>query len=490
MNRILSKVIAHFTVITVCAAMCMLAACATKSSSTAIASAGAAASGSGAASSGAGAGAPANDSLTTIDMPSGGHITYGPLTGQGNLQDAMIFMLKMIHGHFGDRPQIGQFFQARGTSSLATFFNLTAKNYGNKPLSGLVIVSMAPGTQPSAALMYDDTSHFGQSVSPMLKKLSEVWQADVAKGRQASNGGNVTPASAAPVPPLHQTTFADNSGSIGLPDGWKIDRARSGGVMAEGPKGETVILSLVRTMYDPTTPQGQRMIQSYSRGGRGMPFGTGIAPYGDLVRAYMALATQGNQSVNRPAPTLNIISNQKLQIPPNEGFGILIMGDLDVHDGKGPSTASIQITSGLHRDPSRWIMTVNQVSVPKALADAEWPTMNAIVASWRQNGQVIQAQTNQVIAQIHQIGANAKAQADAAHAQEDAHNASVQAHWDAMDKQSKNFQDYILDQSSVVDNKTGQRGTISNQSANLLVAADPNRFEIVPQQDWIKGRDY
>jgi hypothetical protein len=51
-------------------------------------------------------------------------------------------MLRNIHGHFGDRPQIGKFFQTRGSDSIATFFTLTAKLQGNKPMAGLVIVSL------------------------------------------------------------------------------------------------------------------------------------------------------------------------------------------------------------------------------------------------------------------------------------------------------------------------------------------------------------
>jgi hypothetical protein len=432
----------------------------------------------------------ADDSLKTINNPGGGQIIYGPLLGgESSLPDAMVSMLRNVHARFGERPQIGKFFQARGSNSVATFFTVTAKTQGGKQIAGMVIVSMPSGSKPSGALLYDDADRFNMTANPMLKKLNEVWQGDVAHA-VASRQSNGAPSREGPVQPLHTAQFPDNSGSIGLPAGWKIDRARAGGVMAEGPKGEMVILSLVRTMYDPSTPQGQRMIQSFNRSGRGMPFGTGIAPYGDLVRAFMALSTQGNQSAGLPAPTLNVISSQKLQIPPNVGFGVLVIGDLDLRNGKGTMLSSIQITSGLHRDPAGWIITVNQVSVPKALADEEWPTMTAIVGSWRQNGAVIQAQTDQVIAQIHRTGENAKRQADAAHASEDAHNAGVQAHWDAMDKESKNFQDYQLDQSVVVDGKTGARGTISNQYADLLVKADPNRFQIASSQDLLKGRDY
>src|SRR5664279_2653200 len=74
------------------------------------------------------ASAESSDALKIINIPGGGQVVYGLLTAQNSMADAMVFMLKQVHGHFGDRPQIGKFFQARGSNSTAVFFNLTAKN--------------------------------------------------------------------------------------------------------------------------------------------------------------------------------------------------------------------------------------------------------------------------------------------------------------------------------------------------------------------------
>jgi hypothetical protein len=322
----------------------------------------------------------ADDAMRTINNPGGGQIIYGPLPGETTLQGAMVAILRNIHTHFGDRPQIGKLFQTRGSDSLATFFSVNAKTQGGKEIDGMVIVSMPSGSKPAIAVLYDDADRFNKTINPMLKKLNEVWQTNVAKaGSSAQSNG--APSREGAVQPLHQVTFPDNSGSIGLPDGWKITRARLGGVAAEGPRGEMLVLSLVRTMFDPSTPQGQQALQAINRSGRGMPFGTGIGRYGDLVGAFMWLSTQGNQEMHLPQPTLNVTSTQRLQIPQNQGLGVLIIGEMDLKNGKGPMTSSIQITSGPQRDPSRWLITVNQISVPKALADEEWPTMTAMVGS-------------------------------------------------------------------------------------------------------------
>src|ERR1700732_125500 len=94
--------------------------------------------------------------LKTIDNPGGGQIVYGPLTNVTSMRDAMAAMLHNVHGHFGDKPHIGKLFQTKGSDSVATFFQLTAKNQGNKPIAGMVIVCIPEGAKDgAAAVLYD-----------------------------------------------------------------------------------------------------------------------------------------------------------------------------------------------------------------------------------------------------------------------------------------------------------------------------------------------
>ena len=59
-----------------------------------------------------------------------------------------------------------------------------------------------------------------------------------------------------------------------------------------------------------------------------------------------------------------------------------------------------------------------------------------------------------------------------------------------LDWSSKVTQNYILDRSVVKDNEWDERGTVGNRFADSLVKANPDRFEIVPNQEMIRGRDY
>src|ERR1019366_8890777 len=201
---------------------------------------------------------PAQGGLKTVDNPGGGQFVYGSLTNQLSQSDAMVFMLRQVHGHFGDRPQVGKLFQSRDGSSLATFFTLTAKTQGNKSMAGLVIVSMPKGSTPQAAVLYDDVKRFATTEPSMMKTLGALLQPDGAMHNSAAQGRR---GSAAPTPPstgeqLFPATAGDNSAVISLPAGWKVTGVSGGQLTAEGSHGEMVGLGLLyQGIFDPRNPQ-------------------------------------------------------------------------------------------------------------------------------------------------------------------------------------------------------------------------------------------
>jgi hypothetical protein len=72
----------------------------------------------------------------------------------------------------------------------------------------------------------------------------------------------------------------------------------------------------------------------------------------------------------------------------------------------------------------------------------------------------------------------------------DAQSSANDAHNDNIDRSSKAFQDYVLDRSVVRDTENGERGTVTNNYADSLVRGNPDRFQLVPNQNLIKGKDY
>ena len=432
----------------------------------------------------------ADDGLKFIHNASGGEIVYGPVSGQSTLPGAMGFMLKRVHGHFGDRPQVGKFFRTKGSSdSIATSFTLTAKTNGNGPISGLVIVAMPAGQRPSAAVIYDQAERFKTTAGPMMKKLNEAWNADAP--REAKPGpGQTGPGSAGPAGhalPLHQTAFPDNSGSIGLPEGWQITSGQQGTIFAQGPNDEGLVMGMYVPVLDPGNPQQRQMIQMETQGGRQPLPGMYVAiPYGgDPFKTFVSISAQLHAKQRKPPASIELINAESLGNNCTH-----LKTHIDQHDGKGVLFASTTMCVLQPFMPGSYAVTLNQVALPENLLEKEKATLQAMYLSYKTNDAVINAESRQAIDNIHAIGERAKIQADASHAAWDIHQQAYNNQQESQDKRSQAFSNYLLDQTVVQDNQRNERGTVYNQYADSLVKADPNRFQYVNTQDFLKGIDY
>ncbi len=427
------------------------------------------------------------DALTVIDNPGGGQIVYGTLPGESSFGGGLATMLKSVHGHFGDRPQVGKFFQARGSDSVAAFFTLTAKNQGGKPIAGLVIVSMPQGSQPAAAVLYDEAARFPRSGPSMLLKLNEAWQSAARKAASMSRGPAATPtARQTTAEPLRMATAGDRSASIGLPPGWQLTSVIGGQLVASGPNGEAIHLGLMyQQIQDPRARRNPWMASP--RGGT-RPL---VCAYGgDLFSSYVDLTNQVRQNRHLPAATFRLTSSQNLPPTQFEQRVIQAMYEVDLHDGKGQRKGSVRVGAMATRGLPTWAMTVSGSNAPVAVAEAENPTILAMIRSYSQDAKVIAGETKAVIDNIRAIGRAAQARAQAQSAANEAHNRAFDAHMDDIDRHSKSFQNYLLDRSQVQDSGLHARGTLSNPSADALVRADPNRYKILSTQDFLKGVDY
>src|SRR5580693_159865 len=66
----------------------------------------------------------ARAALKTINSPQGGKIIYGQVAGETTEAGAMASLLRMLHTQYGAKPQVGKFFEAKGTQSVAAFFSV------------------------------------------------------------------------------------------------------------------------------------------------------------------------------------------------------------------------------------------------------------------------------------------------------------------------------------------------------------------------------
>lgn len=424
----------------------------------------------------------AEDSFKMIHQPGGGQIVYGEIASESTLKGGMVSTLRRLHEQFGDRPQVTRFFRTKGSDdSVATFFTLTAKRQGNKPIAGLVLVAMPAGQPVSGAVLYDEADHFHASMGPMMKKLNEVW------GHAAQDSGRGPKAAAGHVRPLHVTAFPDNSGSIGLPDGWHITAAQQGVMHAAGPNKESAHIGVYVPVMDPTNPQQRQMIQMETQGGRvplpgmyvAVPYGT--QPFPLLQEISKQLAAKQHQQ----PPALEMMDAQ------DKGNNCTLFKlHLDAHDGNGRMFSNIYMCVMKPFMPGSYAVSFNQTVLPESLVEEETPTLEAMFQSYKTNDQVINAETQTNIDNIHEIGRRAAIQRDASNAAWDTHQKAYYAQQDSQDKRYQAFDSYILDQSVIRDTQENAHGTFYNSDAEAIVKSNPNLYEYVPTQDYVKGIDY
>jgi hypothetical protein len=233
------------------------------------------------------------------------------------------------------------------------------------------------------------------------------------------------------------------------------------------------------------------MIQMETQGGRvPLPGGYVAIPYGtDAVRAFLAAAQQLNQKARKPQMSFQVTSTKRLGSLGGGGDCTLVEGTMDRHDGTG--TLYSENTVCMNPPMSgNWMLTIYQANIRQDMVQQEKPTLEAMASSYKMNGAVMNEESQAVISQIHQIGADTTARINASHEAFDRKLADDRANEDVRDRANQNFSNYQLDRTVVQDSQTGERGTVFNKYADSLVQNDPNRFQYVPTQDMLKGIDY
>jgi len=420
----------------------------------------------------------AEDALNVIDAPGGGHVVYGPVQASSP-QSAMGIMLRNVHRRFDAVPTVGKVFQSRDGQTYGAFFTLTAKT-SHEALAGLVIVAVSAGKggEPAGAVLYDSAARFAKTEPLLMHDLVDGWRREVAKG------GAPAAATAAPssgVPALSPTRFPDGSGAVSLPAGWRIAFASHGSAKIVGPQGETVLLSnTVGPIYDPNDPRVQSRLRYANPNNRPL-----LCPAADALQTYQCVLRLNNPQASLQVTQARPLSPQGLAVQ-----SVLIDANLDLRDGSGPKSCELGLSITATSALGTRTLGLNGTCAPQSSAAAERPVLKAIYDSYSINGQVVAQQFARDEDRSRAAGAAARSQAAAAHAAEDAQSASFQAHMDNIDRFSKSFQNYQLNQTELQDNDANARGAVPNELADALVKANPDRFQTVPTQNFLKGVDF
>ncbi len=412
--------------------------------------------------------------LTVIKSPTGSEIVYGPLDRQAGIDDGLIYILKQVHGHYGAKPELGQFFKAKGADAIGTFFQVEDKNFTHRPQSGLVLLTKQSDGTVQAAVLTDTVDHFKTSINGMLRQVESVWY-----------GSNGAQGASKPVQPLQTFPFPDGSGTIDLAAGWRPLAARAGGVIAVGPKGETLEASCYLGVLNSESPQVRRRLSS----GQGLPGNYAAAP-----------------SNAGPSDTFNLLYNQLRQkhgLPTGQahvtvaktehtqlGTEYVMSGDFQ-DPQTGPQKIIVRMSAGpVNPRTGGWGCMMSSVTAPATIFADERPTLLAMVNSLSQNDSVIRGEGNAASDRIRAYGERVRANTTAKQKAFDQYMSGIDAMHDNQAAHSAAFQDFLLDQSVVEHTPSGLHARLYNDDANALVQSNPDKFQIVPGSQYIKGRDY
>ncbi len=279
----------------------------------------------------------------TVDNPGGGHFIYGPLTGRGTLSQAVVYMLRQVHGHFGNRPEVGKFLQSRWVADRDILCRQRPEARQQTDASLLIVVVATDGSG-STAVLYDDRARFGKSEPVMMKSLSAVWHpagsaAQTSTSTPSSTAGRATGG----VPPLTQITGGDHSAAISAPAGWKVTNVSSGALTAEGPKGERVFLALV---YQ------------------------GVRGRSDLFASFVTASNQARIKNGFQAADYSQVT--QTNIGP-QGRAVQALFTVDLHDGSGPRKGSVRVDYWRPLHSASAVPTCRSV-LPRAKMPPCWPS--------------------------------------------------------------------------------------------------------------------
>jgi hypothetical protein len=238
-------------------------------------------------------------SVTVLNHPGGGTIAYAQMPGQHTAQGAINRVMLYVAARFGGKPKVSHVLNSKDGNSLAVTFTIQATTETPGDMTGLALVAVTASGPGKGAVLADQSKRFGTTVADMLQQMQQVASGARATTAMASATASPTAAAtpaptsaapaaaskgvASPVGPLHATALPDGSGTVGLPDGWKITAAHAGEVIAQGPAPAALHFDFQITAYDPSR-------SSLSRGAHPIPYSADIATKLNLVNSQNAQA--------------------------------------------------------------------------------------------------------------------------------------------------------------------------------------------------------
>ena len=403
----------------------------------------------------------ASGTPTTIQNPGGGTIFFGPLSGQLTPVAALNQIMKQVETKYGDRPQLGPMVQNQAGTIWEGFFTVNNKSGDGAAMTGMVIVYAPQTGTAGGAVLIDTTARFLQTVDSMFQGLVQaITGASQPTANAPQSSASAAPAASGPAQTLTPYLFPDGSGSMGLPPGWTVARAQLGDVTAQGPNGERLRFGLE--------------IPALNRSGTASGNFVAVPYNSDPATLFTQVNAQLAQKMRAQAPTITIANTQSLPLQGGKSF--MVYGQVDAHDGRGPQALVAQMIVMPPQAAGAYQMTVFEITAPPQVMVNDAATIAEIYPNYSRNAKYINAVAN--------------AQIQEGLMQEQQFLGTVAQDMDSSDRMTAGMSNLLRNQTVIRDTQTGAHITTTDGLANLLTQSNPNRFETVPESQYISGIDY
>jgi hypothetical protein len=290
---------------------------------------------------------------------------------------------------------------------------------------------------------------------------------------------------------LNTYNFPDGTGSVGVPDGWTCESQTIGNCIVKGPADQIVGLDL-SAVVDVPNGQSLRLL----RMGHGDMSRALVGPFSpDPATALKNLIDAINriaQAHGGPTSTVDEIVSQKA-VPsepgiPNARTAVIEMASTKTTNGVPKKFHSVQrfTVYSLNGGQDTWSYFASQLMGPEETFKQDFPVMNAILVSLKENaagiaakGAAEQKQADQIVAQTNRMVAQTNATI--------AHMQDQQA---AADRSFADVDEGIRGYRKVYDTQTGEESDVNlgdvNGVVNALNETDPGRYVQVPLRDEVQ----
>jgi hypothetical protein len=385
-------------------------------------------------------------------------------------------MVDLVH-YFDGRPTIVKAYEDTADQSSGGV-SFTAMLKG-QAVAGLASAKLVAGNGAAVAVLYCNAN-----------ATAADWAKLMARGGGGAAGGGAAVA-------LQTYQFPDNSGSIGLAQGWTTNAQSCNGlVLIAGPGDQVITLNFGAEVVTPDS-NAVRMNQALNANAQQMgappiPLGLLVSAYGDPVEVLNSLTPQlSERSEQSGGPGLaldHLVEVKKVAAMMPGGTGAIARYGVTLND-KGEQKHR-QVAARVEVDPignGTFSFFFSSAASPDATYQNDLPTMLAIVNSLRANGAVIAAQTQQHIQGMNAWFAQQQKSEQELLGTYDDYNKDIAKNELITERSNTDFDEVVQGVRDVEDTETGYKSSVNlgdvDQVVNTLNEGQPGRFKEIPLRD-------